>query len=112
MIDDIERRLVEFLATSTSAADQLSQLRGCSISRADVEHALVDLFEAAESINLLNRDWTTAEIVDTLGTYDFSRLHPEVLEEIELLEDIIPDGIVRRVVEEVIRQDNSVWMMH
>jgi hypothetical protein len=112
MSDLLERRLKSFVEACRDARSELQTASPVTIEPRDIQDALMDVLGLDDSMKLLEGEWTRARIVETLAGYNFQRLHPELLEQIELAESILPDGVVRRLTEERIKQGGEIWHVY
>lgn len=110
--DDTAVQIQRLVGAMEEAARHLSQAAGSDIRPTDIEHALVDHFHLDSAIDLLDRQLSSAEIVRELASFDFRRLRPQLLEQVELQASIIPDGVQRLLSEERIRLRGEIWMVH
>ena len=111
-MEDISERIRRFLNAVEEACTVIARQTPVDVNSRDVELALVEVCGLDESLDLLNEEWTPATIVARLGDYNFRRLRPEVFDRIELEESIVPDGVLRLLTEERIRQQGEVWVIH
>ena len=108
----IEQRIESFLAALTEAVRRLQASSSIIIDDKDVEFGLIDVQGVEDGPDLLEEEWTAEKIISRLQSYDFRRLHPMLLEEIQLKRSIVPAGIIRSLREERVRRNGEVWVIH
>lgn len=112
--NELEKKLISYIAASTHARPVLSQLHGMEIEPIDIQKSLCSVL-GVDEINpteLLERQLTTDQIVELLHSFDFKKYHPEVIIEVELKEGIIPDGTARLLTEKTVKVKGEVWRVH
>ena len=109
---DTEQLLYAYIAASSEARTFLSRLKGCEIEDIDVQTALMEVLNLTEPTDLLFKELGQKEMVRLLRGFDFDRLHPEVLAQIELDESAIPEGVPRLLTEITVRNKGEQWRIH
>jgi hypothetical protein len=108
----IEQRIESFLAALAEAIPRLQASSPITIDDASVEVALVDVQGVEDGPDLLEEEWTAERIVSRLQSYDFRKLHPVLLEQIQLEASIVPAGVIRNLREERVKSNGEVWVIH
>lgn len=107
---EMSRRISAHCDAVERAAQILSEERGTRVTADDAEDALIALLNIENPVDLLNRDWTPAEIAHALSEFDFAQLKPIAIVELET--PILPRG-VRRLLDEVkVKVRGEVWCIH
>ena len=104
--------LFAYLKASSGARPILSGLKGCKDEDIDIQAALVEVLDLKEPMDVLSQELTEDDIVRLLKDFDFDKLRPEILGEIELDESVIPDGIPQLLTEVTIRSNGEQWRIH
>ena len=108
----VEDRILAFIAAVEGALPTLQQQTEAPVTSRDIEVALVDRLGLEQSIDLLDGEWTSSRVIEALKSYDFRRLRAETLEQIQLTHSIVPDGVLRLLTEERIKQAGEIWVIH
>ena len=113
-IDNPEALLLKHLSAAVSARAVLSQSKGIEISGKDIQTALSEVLSINEldSMELVKRQLTSSEMVDLLKAYNFRKLHPEIIQELELEHSILPSGFPKLLTEETIKRKGEIWRVH
>ena len=111
-MDDMSVRIRRFLAAADAACATISGLSPVDITIRDIEQALAEVCDLDHLTELLNAKWTPDSIVERLRDYDFRRLRHKTVDTVRLQESIVPDGVLRLLTEERIRQRGEVWEVH
>jgi hypothetical protein len=106
----MSRRISAHCDAVERAAQLLSEVRGTRVGAEDAEDALIALLNIENPVDLLNRDWTPAEIADALSEFDFAQLKPLAMVELET--PILPPGVRRRLDEVKVKVRGEVWCIH
>lgn len=111
---DVEQRLTAYIEASQSARAVLSELHGLELNDTDIQAALVEVLEipAESPLGVLDRGLTATQIVETLRTFNFKKLHPEILSEFTEDQPLVPEGIPRLLTEQTIKVKGEVWRVH
>lgn len=109
---DTSEQINLLISSAEEYANAISAELETPVSRDDVVNALVDVLNHRDFADLLNSDWTVEEIKSTLSDYNFERLHPTIIESIELKDSIIPEDIPRLILEEEVKQKGEKWVIH
>ena len=111
-MEDLADRIKRFLIAVDGAVEILRGGTPVQINSRDVEAALSDALDLDDNTLLLQHDWTAEAIANELAYYDFRRLRPEILAEVEVKESIIPDGVLRLITEERVKHRGDVWVIY
>jgi hypothetical protein len=109
---EMSKRISSHCDAVERAAQLLSEARATPISAEDTEDALIMLLGLENPVDLLDHDWTAAEIAHALRKFDFSSLKPIVLTVVELKSSVLPSGVRRRLDEVKIKARGEVWHIH
>jgi len=108
----IEARLRDTKIALRESAAAIGLERNDTVSVREIESALVEVLELDEIADILNRDIDTQAIEALLGGYDFARLRPGKLCEIELEQSIIPEGVPILLAEAQVKLRGEIWVVH
>jgi hypothetical protein len=113
-IDDLERRLIAYIEASQEARGVLSTLYALDLTDMDIQTALAETLDIPGNppLGVLDRNLTVSDIVQLLKSYDFKRLHPDVLAEVIVEEAMIPAHIPRLLTEKTVKIKGEVWRIH
>lgn len=113
-MDDIEQRLIAYIEASQSARAVLSELHGLDLTGADIQSALVEVLAIPENppLGVLDKGLTASQIIDTLRSFNFDKLHPEILAEFTEDEPLVPQSIPRLLTEQTVKVKGEVWRVH
>jgi hypothetical protein len=110
--DDADRRLKNTIAALNESAEMISTACADTVSVGEVELALVDVLHLNQIADILDREIDTQSITSLLAAYDFARLRPERLCEVEFVDSIIPDGVSILLTEVKVKLKGEIWMVH
>lgn len=113
-MDELSEKINSFIAASEAARVALSATSGLVLESIDVRLALYEVLNIppANYWELLDRRFTSNQIIEHLKSFNFKKLKPELLAEIELAESILPDGIPRSLNEETVKIKGEVWRIY
>ena len=113
-VDDIEQRLIAYIEASQSARAVLSQLHGLELTGSDIQSALVEVLAIPDNPphGVLDKGLTASQIIDTLKSFNFKKLHLEILAEFTEDEPLVPEGIPRLLTEQTVKVKGEVWRVH
>jgi hypothetical protein len=100
------------LREATRAASRLSEASGISVEYADVLDALVDVLKLESQADLLDDEHSAEAIVEQLLSYDFKKLHPNLMGEVFLDHSILPEQVTQRLVEVTVKAHGQVWRIY
>jgi len=107
-----EDRVRNTIAAMRDAATTISIGRGDTVSVGEIEGGLVDTLRLDQIADILDRDIDAQSITSLFSTYDFMRLRPELLCEIELADSIVPDGVTILLTEAKVKLRGEIWMVY
>jgi hypothetical protein len=108
--ETIDRRVNLWSLASSEAEDHFGKIAGARPTSSQIQTAACAILRFENPSDLLDRDWTGAELIKVLDKVDFSAWNDS--ETIALRTSIIPDGVSRRADEEVIKFRGEVWEIH
>jgi hypothetical protein len=113
-MDELSEKINSFIAASEAARTTLSEKSGLALKSIDIQTALYEVLNIspANHWELLDRRFTSSQILDHLKVFNFKKLKPELLAEIVLEEPILPENIPRNLNEETIKIKGEVWRIH
>jgi hypothetical protein len=110
--DKAEEHVRNTRAKLRVAAELISAQREDIITVREIERGLVEVLCLNHIGDVLDRDVDTREIVSLLDGYEFMRLRPIRLCEIELAESIVPCGVTVLFTEAKVRLNGEIWWVY
>jgi hypothetical protein len=111
--DRADEHLRNTIAALRGAASTISIARDDTVSVGEIERGLVEVLRLNQIGEVLGREVDAQAVVSLLSTYDFMRLRPQFLCEIELADSIVPGDISSIFVTEAqVKFRGEIWRVH
>lgn len=110
--EDIGALINVLVSEGRESAHVLARVQGLPIEFVHVQNALVEALGVDEAMDLLQYRMTRHDILALLARYDFRKLFPEFVGEVEFETSIIPPRVPRSLVEQTVRCRGEVWRIH
>lgn len=113
-MDETEKKLIAYIKASQQARRVLSEFVGLEITSSNIQDALSEVLQIPENppLGVLDRDLTADQIIEILQSYDFKKLHPEILAEVTPEEPLLPDGTRQILTERTVKIKGEIWRIH
>lgn len=106
---DIGAQIQSFIEASAKAAQRINSKRSVPIT-IDVQSALMRILNLEDPAELLARHLGDDSMVELLMSIDLEAL--QAVEVVTLHESILPDGVARRLDEQIVKVKGERWEIH
>jgi hypothetical protein len=107
-----EDRLRNTIAALQEAAEIISIGHDDTVSVGEIEGALVEVLRLDAHSDILDRDLDAEAITSLLSTYDFTRLRPKRICEIQLAVSFVPGGVTILLTEAKVKLRGEIWTVY
>ena len=111
-MDDLSAAINSYNAAAEAARIKLEAIHGVPITPLVIQELLADRLDLTYSVDLIRQDLTPEKILSILRDFDFKAAHTEVIAEVSMEEDILPDGVLRLLTEAEATVNNQIWRVH
>jgi hypothetical protein len=108
--ETLVRRINEWSRIENEVAKHLAEIHGIEIGQLNIQGAVMSVCHYDDPFDILGRDWTTDSLLEIVKDVNFKEWCKTEI--ISLDHSIIPQGVPRRLDEEIIKYHGEVWKIY